>query len=135
MPRGLTLAVLAALVLALPAFAADLPYLFQRLRNPAYHAAFFALFRGRSDLDPWLRTYLRNRDGVDAPGWPVAGGSYELYNTCQPHNCADDFLYTLFVPGGGKAWAVLTSDGGHRRYYGNPGPAQRTILDAAVAQR
>ena len=135
MPRRLTMGVLAMTLLAAPAVAAGLPYLFDRLKSPAYHAAFVALFRGRGDLDPWVRTYLRNRNGVDSPGQPAAGGSLEFYETCEPHNCAGNFLYTLFAPGGGKAWALLTRDGGNRRYYGNPDPARRAVLDAAAARQ
>jgi hypothetical protein len=132
--RRMSCFVLALTVLATPALAADLPYLFQRLKEPAYRTAFAALFRGRSDLDPWVRTYLRTGNGVDSPGQPAAGGVYELYQTCEPHNCAGNFLYTLFLPGGGKAWALLTRDGGNFRFFGNPPPKQQTLLTEAARQ-
>jgi hypothetical protein len=134
MRRTAMLLGLAAIIVSAQAVAAALPYLFERLRDPAYNAGFTALFRGQHHLAPWLRGYLRDRNGVDTPGRTVAGGRYELYAVCEPHNCAGNFLYALFVPGGRKAWAMLTRDGRIERFFGAPGPYQRALLVAAAKE-
>ncbi|MBO0738278.1 MAG: hypothetical protein J2P48_17180 [Alphaproteobacteria bacterium] len=112
------------------ALASDLPHLFDQLKKPSYHAAFSDLFGGQKDLDPWLRGYLRNRNGVDTPGQSIEAGRYELYNVCKPHDCPGNVLYTMFVPGGSKAWALLTRDGRIERFFGHPGSLRRAILIA-----
>jgi len=98
------------------------PYLFEQLRNPIYKATFNGLFKGQSRLEPWLRKYLRDRDGVDSPGetTQVAGMTCELYSVCKPHQCPGNVLVVLFQPGGAKAWAMLTANGKASRYFGNP---------------
>jgi hypothetical protein len=81
--------------------AADLPYLDERLKDPTYDRAFTALFKNEKDLAPWLRRYLKNRDGVEGPGRAVdaTGKPYELYDVCEPHNCAGNFIYILVLVG------------------------------------
>jgi Inhibitor of vertebrate lysozyme (Ivy) len=68
------------------------------------------------------------------PGRGVAAGRYELYAVCEPHNCGGNFVYTLFAPDGGKAWALLTRDGGNYRFFGAPDQAQRSLLEEAAKQ-
>ncbi len=115
-----------------PAFAARLPYLYQKLNLPAYKGAYEALFRGEKGLPPWLQAFLASLDGVEMPGQAVGQGRYELYPVCQPHNCAGNFLYALFPKGGGKAWALLTKDGKVVRFFGRPGKEERVLLLAAA---
>ena len=134
MRRTVSFLCLAAIVLSTQALAADLPFLFERLKDPTYNAGFAALFRGERNLAPWLQAYLKDRNGVDTPGDTMGDGRYELYQVCQPHNCPGNFIYTLFAPGGSRAWALLTTDGGHYRFFGNPDPQQRAMLTRA-AQR
>lgn len=132
-PRAIFVAV-AATLLSAQALAADLPYLSQRLENPRFRATFTALLRGERNLPRWVERYLKSRNGVDTPGRSLAHGHYELYAVCEPHNCGGNFLYTLFLPGGGKAWALLTRDGGNYRFFGAPGPDERALLTAAGRQ-
>ena len=116
--------------------AADLPYLFQRLKQPTYKRAFTILFKNEKKLAPWLRGYLDNRIGVDTPGRAVdvSGRPYELYAVCEPHNCAGNFTYVLFASGGRRAWALFTEDGGNFRFFGAPDPEQRTFLTDAAKE-
>ena len=126
---------LAQVPLFLPgALAADLPYLFQQLNNRVYKSSFDGLFRGEKNLAPWLRGYLKNRNGVDTPGQVVeAGGkSYELYEVCEPHNCPGNYIYVLATPGGGKAWALFTREGGNYRFFGKPDEQQQALLMTAA---
>jgi Inhibitor of vertebrate lysozyme (Ivy) len=121
---------------ALSVAAADLPYLFQQLNNRVYKSSFDALFRGEKNLAPWLRGYLKNRNGVDTPGQMVEadGMSYELYEVCEPHNCPGNYIYVLTTPGGSKAWALFTRDGGNYRFFGKPDQQQQALLMTAATQ-
>jgi hypothetical protein len=110
------------------------PYLFEQLRKPEYKATFDALFKGQSNIEPWLKEYLRNRNGVDAPmETRIAGGkSYEFYSVCQPHNCPDNFIYVFFTPGGAHAWVLFTKDDGTSRFFGSPDAKMQAALRAAA---
>jgi len=79
-----------------------------------------------------LRKGGRTDDGVDSPGRSINDGRYELYEVCEPHNCAGNFLYALFVRGGGQAWALLTRNGQPVGFLGHPGPQQRALLTDAA---
>ena len=118
------------------AAAADIPYLYQRFANPAYKTTLDNLFKGKQTVT-WLQVYLRTKNGVDNPGQAitVAGKPYELYEVCQPHNCAGNFLYVLFVPGGRAATALLTVDGSNSEFFGNPDDDQKNALQAAGAKQ
>jgi hypothetical protein len=118
------------------AAAADLPYLYQRFANPAYKTTLDNLFKGKQTV-PWLQEYLRTKNGVDNPGQAitVAGKPYELYEVCQPHNCAGNFLYVLFVPGGRAATALLTVDGTDAQFFGAPDDDQKNALKAAAVKQ
>ena len=132
-------AIVALLLLTQPApanAAADLPYLFQGLKDPTFNRAFAALFKNKKDLAPWLRRYLENRDGVDTPGRAIdaSGTPYELYALYEPHNCGGNFIYVLFSSLGGRGWALFTKDGGNYRFFGTPDPQQRALLTAAARE-
>lgn len=134
---SLLVAVLAqVLLLDLSAGAAELPYLFEQLKKPTYKASFNALFRSEKNLAPWLRAYLKDRNGVDTPGQTVTdkGRSYELYEVCEPHNCPGNDIYVLFTPGGGRGWGLFTKDGGNYRFFGSPDEQQRAMLTAAATR-
>jgi clan AA aspartic protease (TIGR02281 family) len=100
-----------------------LPYLFERLANPAntlYKLTFDKLFRHKRNIAGWFVGYINARDGVDTPGKEITIGAtlYEIYAVCQPHNCAGSFIHIVFIPGGRKAWAFLTSENGHYQLFG-----------------
>lgn len=111
--------------------AAALPYLSEQLGHRNYDAPFRALFPDQANLRPWLARYLANHDGVEMPGHMVEanGQRYEIYTVCQPHNCAGNFLYVLFKPGGNAAWALLTGDGGKNSLFGAPNYQQESVLE------
>ena len=136
--RLLALLALTALLALAPlssAPAADLPYLFDQLKKPAYRKPLEALLGTRGFAVPfWLKTFMRNYNGVAAPGEIVRadGQPFEFYSVCQPHNCSDNALYVLYAPGGGKAWALVMKDGAALAYLGEPGPALRKVLGDAM---
>jgi len=97
-----------------------LPYLFERLSNPLYKPTFDKLFQDKRNISLWFVGYINTRDGVDTPGKEITIGThaYEVYAVCQPHNCPNSFIHIVFVPGGMKAWALLTSENGHYQLFG-----------------
>lgn len=131
--RTLWSAVFTAVVLsyAVPLFAEDNgPYLFEQLENSTYLSTFKALFHGQSNLEPWLKGYIDERNGVDTPGSQlvVNGQTFEVYQVCQPHNCPGNVLYVLYVPGGSRAFALFTKDDGISRYFGSPDDSLQKVL-------
>ncbi len=133
--KRLGLAVFAALTMlpALAFAAGDLPYLFDQMKVPNYGATLTALFDGDRATPSWFKGFLKRGDGVATPGKSVTSGGkpYELYGVCQPHNCGGNFVYVLFTPGGGEAWALSMANGAHFHYYGHPSTAQRKTLQSA----
>jgi Inhibitor of vertebrate lysozyme (Ivy) len=109
-------------------------YLYEKLEKPTYKTAFKALFKGQFNLEPWLKEYIKNRDGVDAPGETRVIGekTYDFYSICQPHNCPGNVIYVLFDQGGSHAWAFFTKDDGTSRFFGNPDMEMQTVLKAAA---
>ena len=118
-----------------PASAAELAYLWDIITKPAYKHAINSIVSGQP-VEPWVQGLLQGEDGVSGAGKTVVIGSttFELYNACQPHNCGGNFLYVLFTPGGGQAWAVFTKDGKIVRYYGHPDMAKQRVLKSATPQ-
>ena len=110
------------------------PFFYEKLRVPAYYHTFHQLFRGKQVPAPWVKRYLKYRDGVDTPSKTVTieNGVYELYSICKPHECPGNVLTVLFEPGGRKAWAYLTLDDGTSLFYGNPRPEMKEGLRALV---
>ncbi len=112
----------------------QLPYLFERLANPPYKATFDKLFQNKRNISLWFVGYINTRNGVDTPGKKIPFGThvYEVYAVCQPHNCSNSFIHIVFVPGGMKAWALLTSENGHYQLFGQsqlPDLEETTVLD------
>src|SRR5260221_5184436 len=94
-----------ALLVTLPfAQAQSLPYLFDRLKSPAYRKPLEALFAKKVTRFPaWIGVFLKDGNGVAAPGISIVadGQSFELYSVCEPHNCGGKFVYGLYTPNGG----------------------------------
>ena len=113
-----------------------LPYLFEQLKTPSYKASLATILRGQKKLPPWIGVFLRTKNGVASPGTSVTvqGAAFELYSVCEPHNCGGNFLYVLYARGGSHAWALVTKNGEVFAVLGNPSPAQRRALMAAMQQ-
>ena len=109
-------------------------YLFEQLRNPVYNKTFGNLFKGQKNIEPWLKGYIANHNGVDNPGESriVDGKIYELYAVCKPHDCPGNFIYVLFEPGGKNAWGLFTKDDGSWRFFGDPDETMQAALRNAI---
>lgn len=110
-------------------------YLYEQLKNPAYNKTFNALFK-EQHVEPWLKEYLKNSNGVDSPSETrtVDGKTYEFYNVCEPHNCGGSNIYVFFESGGTQAWALFTKKNEQPRFFGNPDAQMQQALKAAASQ-
>lgn len=110
------------------------PYLYEQLERNTYKKTFNALFEGQRNLEPWLKQYLKNRDGVDTPSETrvIGNKQYEFYKICQPHYCPGNVLCILFEQGGTHAWAFFTKDDGSSRFFGNPNAEIQATLKANI---
>lgn len=126
---------LRALLLAaccLPAVAADAPkgpYLSDLMKQPAHRGAWSGMLAGETP-PAWIEDYAKTLDGPPTPSIAIQANdqTYTLAFTCKPNECAENQLYVLFSPGGGKAWGLLIT-GGVQKWLGGPDKAiQDTIL-------
>ena len=110
------------------------PYLFERLLKPTYNKSFNALFKGQQNIEPWLKGYIRTRNGVDSPRETrtIGDKNYEFYKVCEPHHCSGNVIYVIFEPGGAHAWAYFTKDNGTSRFFGNPDIQTQNVLKSLV---
>lgn len=108
------------------------PYLFEQLRKPAYRKSFNALFKGQHNIEPWLKGYIKDRNGVDTPGETraIEDKIYEFYEVCEPHNCPGNVIYVIIEPGGAHAWALFTKNDGTSRFFGNHDAQIHAVLES-----
>ncbi len=141
MNRRALLIVVAALAVVLPSRPARVfaqptqPYLHDILRRPAFKESWNRLFRRNRNIDRWVHVFGGGGPGVAGPAEPVTAGgrSYLSTDVCKPHDCADNQLFVLFTADGTQAWAALR----HKdfvQWLGNPGPAERGLLERRLAR-
>jgi hypothetical protein len=115
---------------SIPAFAAEGPYLFDLMKQPAYRAAWTGMLAGET-VPAWVEDYAKTLDGPATPSLDISAGdaAYTLAFTCKAHDCGDNQLYVLFSRGGAKAWGLLLT-GTQRKWLGAPDNA---IQDAILS--
>jgi hypothetical protein len=113
-----------------------LPYLFEQMTKPTYRGALTAILNQAPPLPPWIASFVQTRNGTAMPGKliNIEGANFELYEVCEPHNCGGNFLYVIFSPGGGRAWALATKDYEALALLGAPTPAQIQALQATARE-
>jgi len=99
----------------LPAFAAqggEGPYLFDVLKKPTYLAAWKGILAGESVPD-WVSHYAKIFDAPATPSKSVAvgGETYTLAWVRKAHDCGDNQLNVLFLPGGKRVGGCLATAG------------------------
>src|SRR6516165_5483177 len=113
MSRRLMLALF--VLCSLPALAAqggEGPYLFDVLKKPTYLAAWKGILAGESVPD-WVSHYAKIFDAPATPSKSVAvgGETYRLAWVRKAYDCGDNQLNVLFLPGGKRAWGLLSDRG------------------------
>ena len=112
-----------------PALAAE-PYLSDMIKKPAYARTLKSLLDHAGNLPSWTGEILKlkgNYVGDVATHVAIGGTTYEIFFTCQPHNCDDAELAVMFAPNGTQAWGVLFQEGAIS-YLGAPSEAQQAAL-------
>jgi len=114
--------------------AAEEPYLYDLLKQPAFHAAWDAMLKGEKNRPAWIVTFGRTYDGVTdrVKTVLVNGDPDHLGWVCKPHDCGDNQLYVLFSPQGRQAWAELVTANAPPRWFGKPDEQVKTALEAAA---
>jgi hypothetical protein len=127
---------LLATCLSAGAASADQPYLFDLLKQKAYHAAWDAMFKGEKKVDAWIVTFGKTYDGVTDQTKPLVVDSQAdtLGWLCKPHDCGGNQLYVLFGPGALAAWGMLVTDKGPR-WFGRPSDSIKAALTKASNQQ
>jgi hypothetical protein len=120
---------------------AELPYLFDRLKTPAYRKSVRAILQGPK-VQPWVADFVQHAGpAVCIPGKRVTVSKkvYEVYGACRPHQCSAEQLKVMYTPGGKQAWAVQREQGDKRAanqdqitFFGNPGETMRKALAAEL---
>ena len=100
---------------SLPALAAQRgegPYLFDVLKKPTYLAAWKGILAGESVPD-WVSHFAKIFDAPATPSKSVAvgGETYRLAWVRKAHDCGDNQLNVLFLPGGKRGWGLLSDRG------------------------
>jgi hypothetical protein len=126
-------ALLAFILIAGGAAAAEESYLFDVLPKPAYRMAWEKLMKEVQPTPDWLAQFSRNYDGVTGPmkTATIEGKPFELYFVCKPHDCAAKRFEIMFDPTSKRAYGALGGDGAPPFFYGDPTPAMQEALVAA----
>lgn len=131
--RKLGLATLALLLTSLPA-AAEEPYLFDVMKNPAYRQAWIAMMSGGDGAPRWLGQVTGKGNYVATPGRRAAigGANYRFFHACEAHNCAGSQFEVMFTADGRRAYGMLLVEGHPPRWYGGPDAAMQAALAKAM---
>jgi hypothetical protein len=125
-------AVAASLMVALASASAQSPpftYLFDLLKQPAFHRSFDELFEGQPNVDDWIRVFQKTKDGVASPieQRQIGQTAYILAEVCKPHDCGNNMLRVLFTKDGTQATAVLITPR-RQRWFATPNAAEKAQL-------
>lgn len=113
------------------------PYLFEVLIKPTYYKSWNALFAGENDIDSWLETYAKTKNGVATPGTVIQLGEagYQINMVCKARDCGHNQFFVLFASNGTKAWGLLLKDGKTERFFGGPDEEKKQALRAVAYDR
>jgi hypothetical protein len=114
---------------------ADMIYLADVIKLPAYASALTKLLRSARGLPEWTRELARPRGdyvGVPLELATIGATTYELFNACKPHECADSRVEVMFAPDGARAWAGVYEDGKPITWLGAPNLAQKKAMEGAL---
>jgi hypothetical protein len=110
-------------------------YLSDVIKQPPYLAALTALLNKSGNLPAWIKRVLNPKGdyvGDTAHDATVDGTKYELFFSCQAHDCGNNQLEVMFAPGGARAWGAIIVNAKPIAYLGDPSPGQQAALKAAL---
>ncbi|WP_024514550.1 Ivy family c-type lysozyme inhibitor [Bradyrhizobium sp. Tv2a-2] len=112
-----------------PAIAAE-PYLSNMIKKPAYAQTLKSLLDHAGNLPSWTQEVLKPKGArVESTAIHAAinGTVYDVFFSCEPHNCNAAALVVMFAPNGTQAWGALLKEG-TISYLGTPSDAQQAVL-------
>lgn len=127
--------IVAACVSGFTAMAAG-DYLFDILKEPAFHKAYVRMLEGERDLPSWLGQITGKENYVATPetGATIGATTYRLFHACKAHDCAGHELEVMFPLDGSRAFGMLV-DGTHPpRWFGHPDSEQQAALRKGMQQ-
>ena len=113
--------------------AAQAPYLFDLMKQPAYRKAWANMVNGET-VPLWISKFgvSYNATGAPVEKVSVGGEPYTLAWICEPHNCGDSEAYVLFSPQARQAWALLITEGNRRQWLGDPDATIKNAIESGV---
>jgi hypothetical protein len=99
--------------------------------SPIHRATMLGLVRGKQNVPFWVRGIVSNPVYVSGASQQVEinGRSFELFSACSPKVCADSNLKLLFTADGKAAWLRILDPATGERFFGEPSPDQRLLLE------
>ena len=133
MRRTAPIAALTAFFLSAGAANATGAYLFDIIKEPAFHKAYVAMLTGATHLPSWLGEITGKGDYVATPetAASIDGVAYRLFHACKAHDCAGHEFEVMFD--GAKAYGLLIDGNRPQRFFGQPNPQQQAALQKAIA--
>ena len=125
---------LAFVVLAGAAQAADTEFLFDVLHGRTYHASWERLMKLVQPTPDWLAQFNRNFDGVvgQVNNVTIDGKPYAMSFVCKPSDCAAHKFVVLFDAAGVHAYGALGGKDSEPAFFGAPSPAEQDAMAKAV---
>lgn len=109
----------------------DDAYFFTLIRQKPYRTAWDAMMKGARRDRFWIPDPNRVTANPNLVT-QVDGATYRIGRICKPHDCGNNQFYVLFAPRARQAWGLRLTNETDLRWFGNPGPLQKEILNAAA---
>ena len=122
-------ATLTMALLASPALSQDHPM--HLLKEPWIKAKWSHAIKGSGFNNSWVGD-LSGVASAPETMRDASGKSWTVAELCQPHDCADNKLAVIIDRQNRNLWGLLLkANPTSRRYFGNPGPEEKALLEAA----
>lgn len=109
-------------------------YLFDVIKQPAFHKSYVAMLSGAKELPEWLSEITGKGNYVATPetSASIDGVTYRLFNACEAHDCEGHEFEVMFSADGTKAYGLLIDGDQPQRFFGHPNPQQQAALKDAA---
>jgi hypothetical protein len=113
------------------AFAAG-EYLFELLQQPKYLNAWNSLIASQKNVDSWLATYSKTKNGPASSGVTVKVGEnvYQINFVCKAHDCGNNRFVVMFSADGNNAWGLLLKNQTEETFFGSPDAEKMDLIRA-----
>jgi hypothetical protein len=115
-------------------FSATAAYLFDVMKEPAFHKAYVNMMADEKGLPAWLREITGKGDYVATPETEatINGANYRLFHACEEQDCYGHELEVMFSPAAAQAFGLLVDGTRPSRWFGHPDSQQQAALRKAI---